>query len=386
MRRSLASPVFLVVTFLAVVGFALVKAVQGGAGAALTFSLLLLGGLGLLLTYRFTGLLREAREIQGEAERFADLATRLSGAAYAFLDADGSARHVGPEGHPLAERLGGLAGPFPLAQVHPDDVAGLEAFLAGEPQDTGHRYRLADGRGDWMSVLDRRVPFPAGDGEGHFALLMPSAEPSGLEQACSLEQRLEEAREAVHDLNDSLMFLRAHVALAQGRPGALPALGEGITRAAEQGRRLFDLLVPRPQGDPAAATVEGADHMGDGRAVLLVDDEPHLRRVLAMGLELAGYRVIEAADGVEGFAAFVRHRAELDVALLDLAMPRMSGDQLYAEIHKVDPGLPVILMSGYHYQDVLEQLPQPPSGGFLPKPSTLPEVLSAVARACGIRS
>lgn len=386
MRLSLTSPVILLACFVAVLGFALVAAVQGGAGGPLMLALGCLGALGLLMVHRFSGLLKESRRIQEEAEQFAHLATRLSGAVYAFLDADGTARFVGPEEHPLARRLGEGTGRFLQDQVHPEDLPAFQTFEAREDQEAGCTYRISDGEGGWRAVIDRRVPFPGAHGEeGRFALLVEGATLAGAEATRVLEDRLGQAREAAHDLNDCLMFLRAHLALAQGRPGALPALGDGVTRAAEQGRRLFELLVPRPavaQADPGA---EAAETDGQGRTVLLVDDESHLRRVLAMGLELAGYRVIEAGDGVEGFAAFVRHRAELDVALVDLAMPRMGGDQLYLEIRKVDPGLPVILMSGYHYQDVLEGLKEPPSGGFLPKPSTLPEVLAAVGRACSVR-
>ena len=142
-----------------------------------------------------------------------------------------------------------------------------------------------------------------------------------------------------------------------------------------------ELLFPLAEKVPALdAGDEGTPVAGAAGVILLVDDEPTIRAILRMGLEGAGYKVIEAVDGVDGFGAFVRHRSSISAVLLDLTMPRMGGDEVFEEIHKLAPELPVILMSGYSRQEAEATLSTPAIAGFLPKPCSIKEAL-AVLRA-----
>ncbi len=135
---------------------------------------------------------------------------------------------------------------------------------------------------------------------------------------------------------------------------------------------------PRPdEADESTLIAPGA------HVILLVDDEPTIRAILRQGFENAGYKVIEAVDGVDGFGAFVRHRSSISVVLLDLSMPRMNGDELFEEIHKVAPEVPVILMSGYSQQDVTASLAGRGLTAFLAKPCSIKIALVAVQRAIG---
>ena len=63
--------------------------------------------------------------------------------------------------------------------------------------------------------------------------------------------------------------------------------------------------------------------MASGATVLVVDDEPAIRRLLRTSLAAQGYRVVEAADGREAFAAF--RRDQPDLLILDLGLPDMTG-------------------------------------------------------------
>lgn len=79
--------------------------------------------------------------------------------------------------------------------------------------------------------------------------------------------------------------------------------------------------------------------------VLVVDDEPHIRRLVAFSLEKRGHRVLEAADGPSGIATAY---AEMpDVILMDVMMPMMSGFEALDRL-KADPataGIPVVMLS-----------------------------------------
>ena len=78
--------------------------------------------------------------------------------------------------------------------------------------------------------------------------------------------------------------------------------------------------------------------------VLIVDDEEAIRRNFKACLEDYGYDVIVAANGRDGLDSFVRERP--GVVLTDLRMPELDGTALIAAIHRVDPGTPVVVISG----------------------------------------
>jgi PAS domain S-box-containing protein len=81
--------------------------------------------------------------------------------------------------------------------------------------------------------------------------------------------------------------------------------------------------------------------------VLLVEDELALRRVLRIVLEQAGFRVLEAHDGVAGLELLEGRSMEIDLIVLDRSMPRMSGEQFLVELRRRDIELPVVILTGH---------------------------------------
>ncbi len=80
--------------------------------------------------------------------------------------------------------------------------------------------------------------------------------------------------------------------------------------------------------------------------ILIVDDEPEIREELAEYLTGKGYRVIVAGDGPEGLAKF---RAEAcDLAITDMKMPGMAGDEVIRHLREIAPGLPVVVLTGHY--------------------------------------
>ncbi|WP_433360439.1 ATP-binding protein [Actinoplanes sp. CA-142083] len=84
---------------------------------------------------------------------------------------------------------------------------------------------------------------------------------------------------------------------------------------------------------------------GNGRTVLVVEDETALARVVTRILTGAGYRVLTAGTGAEAYAIFSEKGC--DALLTDVIMPEMSGPRLAELVHERAPGLPVLYMSGY---------------------------------------
>jgi two-component system, cell cycle sensor histidine kinase and response regulator CckA len=114
----------------------------------------------------------------------------------------------------------------------------------------------------------------------------------------------------------------------------------------------FTLYFPRladeaPSAAPAAApAAEGPA----GRRVLLVDDEPSVRRVAQRMLEVGGYAVEAVGDGASALVALAAAAAGgalPDVVLTDVQMPGLGGRELAARVAALYPGLPVVYMSGY---------------------------------------
>jgi CheY-like chemotaxis protein len=87
--------------------------------------------------------------------------------------------------------------------------------------------------------------------------------------------------------------------------------------------------------------------------VLFAEDDADVRKVIRRLMERAGYRVIEATDGVEAVEQFRRHGKEIHGIVLDLAMPRMDGLEALRLIRNVRPGIPVIVSTGYHEKSLM---------------------------------
>jgi CheY-like chemotaxis protein len=83
------------------------------------------------------------------------------------------------------------------------------------------------------------------------------------------------------------------------------------------------------------------------RTILLAEDEPAVRLLLAESLERAGYVVHQARNGEEAAAVFEAHPDSIDLLLTDLRMPLMGGDDLVRQLRAAAPGLKVICVSGY---------------------------------------
>ena len=99
--------------------------------------------------------------------------------------------------------------------------------------------------------------------------------------------------------------------------------------------------VPEPERAPVAADA------GAGMTVLLAEDDPAGRRVASGVLRSHGYRVLEVADGEEACSVAAIHEGPIDLAVFDVVMPRMGGPEAARRLHRMHPGVPVLLCSGF---------------------------------------
>ncbi len=118
--------------------------------------------------------------------------------------------------------------------------------------------------------------------------------------------------------------------------------------------------------------------------ILIVEDEPEMRQVLADMLARPGWRVTQAADGVEALELLAARRP--DVVLTDLNMPRMDGRELLRRINERYPGLPVVVLTAYGTVPGAVEAMRGGAFDFLAKPPPGPQQLRDVigrALACG---
>jgi len=148
----------------------------------------------------------------------------------------------------------------------------------------------------------------------------------------------------------------------------------------------FRVLLPASDAERTAEDErkdEPAVWQASGR-VLVIDDEPGIRRFARMLLDEAGFEVELAADGDEGIEMLQGEAGLPDLVLLDLTMPRKGGIEVLSEIRKRSAEVPVVLMSGFTEGEVATVLESDARTHFLQKPFTaesLEEVLRTALAA-----
>jgi len=102
--------------------------------------------------------------------------------------------------------------------------------------------------------------------------------------------------------------------------------------------------------------------------VLVVDDEDGLRELASILLIEAGCKVLLAADGEEALYIFSQHHEEINLVLLDLTMPKMSGEQCFLEMSAINVNVPVMITSGYSVEDIKKRFHTGEIVGVIHKP------------------
>lgn len=115
------------------------------------------------------------------------------------------------------------------------------------------------------------------------------------------------------------------------------------------------------------------------QAVLVVDDEDGVRRLVCMVLQRQGFIVQDAANGREALDMVAKRESPLDLVITDIVMPEMGGRELAIHLNAADPELPVLFMSGYSREEMADQGGQLRDGvTLLAKPFNVSQLLGAV--------
>ena len=131
----------------------------------------------------------------------------------------------------------------------------------------------------------------------------------------------------------------------------------------------------REPAQPSTISTEGRE------TVLLIEDTQQVAELEKAFLEIAGYKVVQAVNGLEGINIYRERKEEISLVVLDLLMPGMSGKDCLAELLKIDPEVKILVVSSYSPEDELSREVAHYVKGFVQKPCRKRELLGAARKA-----
>jgi len=142
----------------------------------------------------------------------------------------------------------------------------------------------------------------------------------------------------------------------------------------------FTLILPYYEVSPELAPEVAPEVLdSSARRVLVVEDEPLVGEMLAEMLRRLGYRVDLALDGIQALDLFRREWRGIDLVVLDLVMPRMSGRETFQLLRELNPSVRVLLSSGYSIDGEAQRILEQGALGFLQKPYQARELSRVLA-------
>jgi len=143
----------------------------------------------------------------------------------------------------------------------------------------------------------------------------------------------------------------------------------------------FRLYFPKYSTDGIEEKLQNSVVMKKGTGtVLVIDDEPVLRELARSMLGQAGYNVLTASDGNEGIKVYEQNRDKIGLILLDMIMPVMDGRETFRQLIKIDPGIKVMMTSGFAKDKRVEDVLAEGVMDFIQKPYTIYALTEKVYR------
>jgi nitrogen-specific signal transduction histidine kinase/CheY-like chemotaxis protein len=130
----------------------------------------------------------------------------------------------------------------------------------------------------------------------------------------------------------------------------------------------FEIYLPSTTKKVDRVTKDSEKLIKQSGTVLLVDDEAAVREICISILEKIGYRVLSAKDGEEVLELYRNNKDEIDIVLLDMIMPNMSGGEIYDRLKEINPEIKVLLSSGYSIDGEATEILNRGCDGFIQKP------------------
>lgn len=130
---------------------------------------------------------------------------------------------------------------------------------------------------------------------------------------------------------------------------------------------------PKPQTSPSQYTYSD-------RTVLLVDDEPMIRSAVSRLLQRLGCKVLCAENGEDALLVYEKHKDVVQMVILDIAMPIMSGPECFKKLRELNSQIPIAISSGFSDESQTEPLLAMGATTLLPKPYGLYKLADLIER------
>ena len=133
----------------------------------------------------------------------------------------------------------------------------------------------------------------------------------------------------------------------------------------------FTVYLPASEKIPESSPACNPGVIRGQGTILMVDDEPMILDVGRQMLEQLGYDVLSAGSGGEALALYRQHGPDIQMVILDMIMPELSGIETYRQLKRLDPHVNVLLSSGYSVNGDAQRLLDMGCKGFIQKPFSL---------------
>ena len=154
--------------------------------------------------------------------------------------------------------------------------------------------------------------------------------------------------------------------------GSIKAHGGYIDVYSEKGHgATFEIYLPAIKGEIRKEKNKVPELFKGKETVLLVDDEDMVANVADQMLKKLGYEVLVARTGKEAIGYYEPKKDEIDIVLLDMMMPDMSGGDVYDRLKEINPHAKVLLSSGYSMEGQAADILRRGCDGFIQKPFSL---------------
>lgn len=141
----------------------------------------------------------------------------------------------------------------------------------------------------------------------------------------------------------------------------------------------FNIYIPIVDVELEQVIDDDTEEIGGGNeTILVVEDEVVICKLLEEILVARGYSVLTAGDGSEALKLYRKHREGIDVVIMDMGLPKLSGQALFLNIKQINPDATIILASGYVDEDLRRDLFELGAAAFVQKPYRSQEILNSI--------
>ena len=147
----------------------------------------------------------------------------------------------------------------------------------------------------------------------------------------------------------------------------------------------FFVYIPTAPGEAAGENRNGPVELvrGNGELILIVDDEPSVRKLASAILNRSGYRTVTAAEGREGTKVFEEQRQDIKLVVSDLMMPQLDGPGMLRGLRQLEPDLKSIIITGLGEENRIAEARAAGADLILNKPFSADQLLAGVKQLLG---